>query len=128
MTAQREAGPADSIIITGIMALGRHGVLESEKADPQRFEVDLEICLDLRVSESSDQLGDTVDYSHVACRTVEIIEKQSFTLLERLAGEIASCVLENSLVDSVTVWVRKPDAPIDISFKDVGVRIVRTRG
>src|SRR5258705_410753 len=64
----------DTIILSGIRALGCHGVLPEEQARPQPFEVDVELSVDLRPAGRSDVLSDTIDYDSLAGRVVQIVE------------------------------------------------------
>ncbi len=117
----------DALLVTGIRVEGRHGVLPEEQERPQPFEVDLEIEVDLRTAGASDHLGDTVDYAVVASEVSSIVGSRSFALLERLAEEIARCVLAFGEVRGVTVTVKKLDPPMPMSVEHVAARIYRSR-
>ena len=64
----------DTIILSGIRALGAHGVLPEEQGMPQPFEVDVELSVDLGPAGRSDVLPDTIDYDGLAQQVVEIVE------------------------------------------------------
>ena len=66
----------DQIIARKIACYGRHGVLESEKTQAQRFEIDLIIYKDLSTAAARDDLRYTVDYSEVSDQVREIVEKE----------------------------------------------------
>src|SRR5438874_4458113 len=83
-------GPMDTIILSGIRALGAHGVLPEEQARPQPFEVDLELSVDLSRAGRSDVLSDTIDYDGLAAQVVQIVEAGGLSLLEALADRIAT--------------------------------------
>ena len=116
----------DTLLVTAIRADGRHGVLAVEREKPQPFEVDLEMEVDLRRAGKSDLLEDTVDYSQVTSEVVSIVGKSTFALLERLADEIASRVLEFGGVLGVTVTVKKLLPPMPETVGCVAARIHRT--
>ena len=117
---------SDRIIITGISAIGFHGVYPEERSQGQRFVVDVTLSLDLSVPGTNDHLINTVDYSKVAELIHEIIVGEPFQLIERLADEIAHRVLRTySLVHSIEVTVHKPDAPVGISISDLAVQLTR---
>lgn len=118
---------ADRIRITGIAVHARHGVLEREKSRDQLFLIDLELGLDLSTAGNSDDLSDTVDYGTLAVRAAEFASTRTFDLIERLAEGLAELVLENPSVETVSVTVHKPEAPIDLPFSDVAVTIERSR-
>lgn len=115
----------DVIILSGIRALGAHGVLPEEQARPQPFEVDLELRLDLVPAGRSDTLSDTVDYDGMAARVVAIVEKGGCALLETLAARIADAARSDSRVQSVAVTVRKLRPPVPVALDHVAVHIER---
>ncbi len=118
---------SDQIALRGMRFLGRHGVRLEERMEPQPFEVDLLLELDLSRPAASDELADTVDYS-AAFETVRlIVEGQSFRLVEALAGAIADAILAGYPVDGLEVRVRKPKAPLPGPFDTVEVRLTRQR-
>ena len=105
------------------------GASEEERIFPQMLEVDLEVELDLTAASASDALADTVDYGLLVTLTEGIVEGSSFTLLEGLAGALASAALEVSpSVEAVTVRVRKLAVPMDVSMDHAQVEIRRERG
>jgi dihydroneopterin aldolase len=118
---------SDRITLVGMQFMGRHGVSDEERAEPQPFEVDLALRLDLSRPATTDQLADTINYSTLFDLTREVVEERSFHLLEALAGAIADAVLAAHPVDDVEVRVRKPKAPLPGAFETVEVRIRRTR-
>lgn len=116
---------ADRIVIEGVSAHGRHGVLDFEKREGQTFVVDVAMEVDLSQAGRSDDLSHTVNYAEVAAAVVARITGPPFDLIERLAEVIADDVLANDLIESVEVIVHKPEAPVGYPFTDVQVRITR---
>jgi dihydroneopterin aldolase len=112
-----------TILVSGLEALGVHGVLPEEQARAQPFGVDLELDVDLGPAGASDDLADTIDYSAVIAMTVRIIETEHYQLLERLATRIAAACREDERVRAVTVTVRKLRPPVPAALDHVGVRI-----
>lgn len=125
MAAPVEGLDRGSITLTGLSAIGRHGVLDSEHRLGQRFVVDLR--LDLPIDTLGDDLSGTVDYSVLAVAVVGIIEGEPVRLIETLAGRIASRCLAEPLVQAVHVCVHKPEAPITVDFADVSVTLSRSK-
>lgn len=115
----------DTIILSGIRALGAHGVLPEEQGRPQPFEVDVELSVDLGASGRSDALSDTVDYDGLTGRIVGIIEAGGLSLLEALATRIAATCRIDPRVEAVTVTVRKLRPPVPVHVDHVAVRIER---
>jgi dihydroneopterin aldolase len=89
-------------------ALGRHGALAGERDNQQPFDLDINLDLDLSLASRTDELGDTVDYGVLYHRTIEIVRTHSYTLLERLAGEILAMLMEDPRVISAEVTISKP--------------------
>jgi dihydroneopterin aldolase len=119
---------SDRITLRGMQFMGRHGVPAEERAEPQPFEIDLVVRLDLTRPAETDDLADTVDYGTLFKLVRQVVEERSFHLLERLAAAIADAVLAAHPVNDVEVRVRKPKAPLPGAFESVEVRIRRRRG
>ena len=119
---------SDCITLTGLGAVGYHGVFEKERRSGQPFFVDLVLHMDLRPAGRSDDLALTVNYGEVAEMVREIIIGTRFQLIESLAEEIAHRLMtEFTPVAAIEVTVHKPKAPIEVTFSDVAVSIFRTR-
>jgi dihydroneopterin aldolase len=117
----------DRITITGIEAVGYHGLLPEERRDGQRFVVDLELTLDTKAAAWSDDLSRTVDYGNLAQQVHDAVASDPVDLIETLAERVAGLVLDKEPVQSVRVTVHKPEAPIPVTFTDVAVTIERSR-
>jgi dihydroneopterin aldolase len=115
----------DCIRITGIQAMGVHGVLPEEQTRPQPFEVDVEMRLDLEKACASDSLDDTVDYGAVSESVARVVSSERYQLLERLAAQIADVCLADPRVEHVVVEVRKMHAPVRAQIEHVAVCIER---
>lgn len=118
---------ADRIVLRGLRAHGRHGVLAAERETGQSFGLDLELEVDTRPAAASDDLADTVDYSSVATAALGVVTGDPVDLVETLADRVARTVLADRRVRAVTVSVHKPQAPLGVPFDDVVVVIRRTR-
>ncbi|HVW30928.1 MAG TPA: dihydroneopterin aldolase [Acidimicrobiia bacterium] len=115
----------DTIILSGIRALGVHGVLPEEQSRPQPFEIDVELGVDLAPAGRSDVLSDTVDYDGLAARVVQVVEAGGCSLIEALAARIASACRADPRVTSATVTVKKLRPPLPIQIDHVAVRVER---
>ena len=117
---------SDSIKIKGITAFGFHGVYTEERAKGQKFIVDVKLSLDLKGI--ADDLTKTVNYADVANLVARHITGEPVNLIETLAESIADEILKDyPLVKKVQVKVHKPEAPINVEFKDVIVKIEKER-
>lgn len=116
----------DQIKVTGIKALGFHGVLAHEAVEGQEFIVDLEVTLDLRAASKSDDLQETINYAELAQIAYDVVVGERVQLIERLAGKIAEKISSAYMqISSVSVTIHKPHAPIPLYFDDVSVTITR---
>lgn len=98
------------VFIKDLVVAGKHGVHEHEKESPQRFKVSVELKLSATRVTISDDLSDTADWSTLRREIIAIIEGKSYSLIERLAMEIAAKMLENKDVATAIVTIDKIDA------------------
>ena len=102
-------------------------MFEHEQQNPQPFDVDVELALNLQPAGLSDDLARTIDYSRVFDTCRQIVESTRFLLIEALAEAIAHELLADFPADEVTVRVRKPEVQLGGPFRAVGVEIRRRR-
>lgn len=117
----------DAIHLVGLRAHGHHGVQENEREEGQVFRLDLDLFTDTRPGAKSDDLNDTVDYSALAERALQVLAGEPSNLIEQVAQRIADAALEFRSVRVVRVRLHKPQAPIPATFDDVAITIWRTR-
>jgi dihydroneopterin aldolase len=117
----------DRIDLRNMVFMGRHGVLEREQREPQPFEVDVELYLNLQPAGLDDDLAQTIDYAAAFDHVRQIVESTSYRLVEALAEAIAHELLVDFRADAVTVRVRKPRVPIEGRLDYAGVEITRQR-
>ena len=127
-TPLRAQRPLDRLSITGIEAVGHHGVFDFERRDGQPFVVDLVLGVDTLAAAASDDLADTVDYGTLTLRVKEALETDPVDLVEKLAQRVADVCLTDERVGWAEVTLHKPQAPIDATFNDVALTIHRSRG
>jgi dihydroneopterin aldolase len=95
------------IRLEGLSVFGHHGARPYEKEAGQRLEVDLELEPGDDAAERSDKLSDAVDYDALYRTVREVVEGNSFHLLERLAATVAETIVERFQVRSVRVKIAK---------------------
>ena len=118
----------DRITLSSMRYECRIGATEEERSLPQLLEIDLVMEADLSAATASDDLADTIDYSPLVTLTEQATESRSYTLLEGLAGTLASSALETApRATAVTVRVRKLAVPMDASVEWAEVEIRRER-
>ncbi len=117
----------DRIRLTGLQLYACHGVDPAERRLGQRFEVDVELTLDLAPAGRTDDLAATVNYQAVYNVVRDAMDPPCL-LLEAVAERIAGRILTGFPVDTVTVRVRKPSVPIGGVLRHAEVEICRARG
>lgn len=118
----------DKIIMKNLAFFGYHGVLKEENILGQKFFIDIELYGDFRRAGISDNVKDTVSYADVYNEVKNIVENERFNLLEALAENIATTILESySKVDEIYIQLRKPEAPVNGIYDYFGVEIRRKR-
>ena len=118
----------DLLRLCGLTFYGYHGVSAAEKETGRVFEVDCELELDLAEAGHSDRLRDTVDYGQVYKLIRETVEGKAFALMEALATELATKVLDRFPVYRVTLKVRKLHPPLAGQVTHIEVEITRYQG
>ena len=117
----------DKIIIKDLEIFAYHGVFEEEAVNGQPFLVCAEIEADLRRPGLTDELESTLNYGEI-CRDIEAFLTQNrFQLIESCAEQLAEHLLFRyaPLMHSITLEIKKPEAPIGIPFDVVSVKITR---
>jgi dihydroneopterin aldolase len=117
----------DKIILHNMVFRGRHGVHPAERELGQRFEIDIELGLDLSQAMTSDALPDTVDYSRLYAIVREEVEDHQYQLIEALAGAMVQRLMAELPITSVLVRVRKPHVPLNGMLSFAAVEIQRRR-
>jgi dihydroneopterin aldolase len=117
----------DEIALTGLRAMGYHGVLPHERVEGQLFIVDVVLHLSLAPAAEGDALAATIDYGDLASRVVKAVESDPVDLIETVADRVMGIALSYASVESTEVTVHKPNAPIEVPFADVAVTLRRER-
>ena len=106
----------------------RMGSTTGSARQPQPFEVDVELALDLRPAGATDDLARTVDYGRVYDVVADVLLTRTFRLLEAIAEAIATDLLASEpAVDAVVVRVRKPAVVLGGPLDHAAVEIERRR-
>lgn len=117
----------DRITLSGVTAIGRHGVFDHERRDGQPFIVDAVLFMDIREAAATDDLTKTANYGMVAETIKELITGEPFALIETLAETLAQRILSEFDLLAVEITVHKPKAPIQVPFGDITITIYRER-
>lgn len=112
--------------LRGLELHGHHGVLEEERRTGQRFLVDVELEPAATLAESTDEIGDALDYRDVVAIVSEVSDATAFRLLEAFSAAIADELLRRLPVRRVRVRVRKPDVRLAHPVEHAAVVVERS--
>jgi len=104
---------------------GYHGVSAAERQTGRRFEVDVELLVDMEKPAKSDKLKDTVNYTEVYRTVEQIVLQNSYSLLETIAVRLANQILKKFKPQEVTIRVRKRIPPVPGNLDDIEVEVKR---
>ena len=117
----------DRILLQNLRFEATHGYHDYEQRNPQPFEVDVELRLNLQPAGIDDDLTRTIDYGRVHAIVQRVMESTTFRLLEALAEAISHELLAEFEVVEVGVRIRKPAVKLGGPLDYAGVEIWRRR-
>lgn len=118
----------DEIRIKALKIYGHHGVFDFEKKEGQYFYVNAILKLNTQSAGIDDDLTLSVSYADVCTDIEKLLTENIYNLIETAAERVASMILDRySLVQSVTVEICKPDAPVSQTVENLSVCITRGR-
>lgn len=117
----------DCISIKDLEVFAHHGLLPEETILGQKFLVSTKLFLSTRQAGITDDIKCSIDYGNVCHLIKDIMENNTYKLIEALAEDIADHLLiDFPSVNSVEVEIKKPWAPILVSVDTVSVTITRS--
>ena len=115
------------ICLTEIAMVGHHGYHRAEKELGQRFEIDVEMFVDISRAAESDELDDAVDYEQVYRLVEKVVGNERYSLLEALVADVADSIWEDFDIEGLTVRIRKPNVPHCPNLEHVEIEVHRGR-
>jgi len=100
------------ITITDLEVFFCVGVLDEERAQPQRLLLTVEMEFDFSAAAASDRATKTIDYNQVTEHLLKLGHGRNWKLIEKLATDIADLILSQFQPQSVTVEVKKFPFPL----------------
>ncbi len=119
--------PRDLVRLKNMVFHAHHGYSEEERRVGQRFEVDVELFLDVNRAAASDHIRDTIDLYKLYQAVERVVIKKQFKLVETLAETIAAMLLKKFPITEVHVCVRKPNSPVPGICDGIEVEIFRDK-
>ena len=118
----------EKIIVKGLRLKAYHGVNPEEKVNGQMFELDITALIDAKPANVSDELDDTVSYAKIIKTARAVFTAESYNLIEYASNKVAMEIMKTyPKLKSVTVLLKKPEAPISADFDYVAVEETITR-
>ncbi len=116
----------DIIKIKNLEVFSNHGVLKEENVLGQKFLISADIYLDTRPAGATDDLNKSVNYSDICHLVKNIMESNTFKLIETAAEKLSTAILlEYSIINKIVLEVKKPWAPILLPLEYVSVTVER---
>tara|TARA_B100001057_G_scaffold47265_1_gene42122 strand:+ start:3424 stop:3792 length:369 start_codon:yes stop_codon:yes gene_type:complete len=111
------------IHLSKIECFGKHGIYDNEKNNDQKFFVDLHINFN---DFEEDDISKTINYEEVVDLIIEIVEHESFDLIESLSKYIAKKIIrqyhkENLSINEIKVTVHKPNTILKSKTQNISV-------
>lgn len=118
----------EKIIIKGLKIRAFHGVNPEEKIDGQNFILDITAELDVKKAQLSDNVDHTVSYAKIIKTAIAVFTEKSYNLIETVANKVGIEIMKTyPKLKSVTILLKKPEAPINADFEYVAIEQVITR-
>jgi dihydroneopterin aldolase len=86
------------------------GIYDWERETLQTLGFDLEIDWDIAKAAASDDITDTLDYGAVATTIVTFVEASSYQLIETLAEDVSTLLLNTFPIPKLKLILSKPVA------------------
>ena len=116
----------DRITIENLEVYAHHGVLSEEKTLGQKFFITAMLDVDTQKAGRSDGIEATVHYGEVCHFIHTYVQNCNFNLLEALAQHLADeLLLTFSLIQKLSLTIKKPWAPIGLPLDFVSLQITR---
>ena len=116
----------DQIKIDNLKIFAHHGVFDFEKEKGQNFYINAILYINLHKAGCSDDLNESTNYGEVCQFISDSMQKKTYNLIEAVAENLAKDLLiQFSKIVSLELEIRKPQAPIPLSFESVSVKISR---
>ena len=102
----------------------RVGITDEERAFPQVLTVTFRVEFPTKKAGTSDRLEDAIDYAVSVQKVKEITIRGPYNLVEKVAEDIATLLLEHPLANAAEVRVQKK---VFAGIRSVGVLIRREK-
>lgn len=115
----------DKILIKGLKINAIIGILQHEREYEQPLELDITMQHDLHECALSGDLSESINYAEVCKKVTAFVIERKAELIETLAEDICTMILNEFKPHSVQLRILKTHAVTNT--QGVGVEIMRTR-
>lgn len=116
----------DQITIQNLQVFAHHGVFPEETVLGQKFLVTAKLGLDTREAGRTDDLTRSVHYGEVSQEIITFLQDNTYQLIETAAEKLAEhLLLTYELLETVTLEIQKPWAPVGLPLDTVSICITR---
>jgi len=113
------------ISINKIQTTGCHGIYEHEKNNPQKFEIDLLINFEKKIS---DDISETLNYEVLIEEIINFVKNNSYNLIETLAFNLVYHIKSLDILSNfnsaleISITVFKPETKLNKISENISVR------
>lgn len=116
----------DEIRIDNLKVFAHHGVFPEETKNGQNFYVNAVLKTNTRCAGLTDGLEYSTHYGIVCEKITDFLQNNTYKLIEAAAEHTVKMLLtEFPLIKECVFELRKPEAPINLPFESVSVKIAR---
>ncbi len=112
------------VYLKDLVIEAKHGIHPHEKVNAQRFNITLELEVNTPDAFLNDNIDDTVSYSWLRQTIIDVVQGNSFDLIERLAQVILDKIFVDNHIKQATLSIEKLDVYSD---SIPGIRITQSR-
>ncbi len=118
-----------SIFFNELEFFGTHGWYTNERNLKQKFLISLQLFGDFSRAMYTDDINDTINYSSVYSLVKEVVEQNSFKLIETLARTIVEVLFTNfQTIQQANITVKKfPKTWDNKNYGDIGFQVTISR-
>lgn len=117
----------DEIRIERLEVFAHHGVYPEETKNGQTFVVNATLYTDIRKAGLTDELEYSTNYGDVCYFITKWMQDNTCRLLEAVAERLSKAILlQYPFIAAVDLEIRKPEAPIELPFGCVSVKVQRS--
>jgi dihydroneopterin aldolase len=103
----------DYVFIEDLKVKGRQGVGSKERQVEHFFNLWLKMWFNARPAGASDNLRDALDYRSVRQMIIDLMQNESFHLIEKLGEVICMNILNDKRITKVELVIKKTDLLTD---------------